>query len=48
MILAFRVILDLTKKFNLLRYTNSKLDSCSYEEKIKRVNKACIHLLKSI
>ena len=45
-VLAFRDILDLTKKLNFLRYTYSRLDPCGNEEKIERVKKALYALFE--
>ena len=39
MVLAFRAILDPTKKLNFLKYTYSKLDPHGYEERLERVKK---------
>ena len=46
LVLAFGVILDLTKKLNFLRYTYLRLDPYGYEEKFERVKKALYALFK--
>ena len=45
-VLAFGAILDPTKKLNFLRYTYSRLDSSSYEEKLEGVKKALYALFE--
>ena len=45
-VLAFGAILDPTKKLNFLRYTYSRLDSSSHEEKLKGVKKALYALFE--
>ena len=39
MVLAFKAIIDMTKKLNFLNYTYSRLDQYDYEEKLERVKK---------
>ena len=46
MVLAFRVILDSTKKLNFLRYTYSRLYPYGYEEKLEKVKKALYALFE--
>ena len=45
-VLAFGAILDPTKKLNFLRYTYSRLDSSSHEEKLEGVKKALYALFE--